>query len=488
MSLGGGFSHGLDTAVKNAANQGIKFAIAAGNSGADADGYSPASAGDHNNVYTVSAVNKNYQMPWWSNWDNKKGGDDVDVAAPGVDVYSYYKGGKLSSLSGTSMAAPHVAGLLLMDGVKKGAKVKAAKDGVADPFALIQSDTGTPTEPQPDPDPAPPPNNDGYRYFGASTGGSTINISNQTGSLKQSSLEHQLGLKAGVLDTSLSGSKKAINATEGSAFQASENGIAGDSITFNFNFKSTDYLPYADYAFYGINQNIYSLAELGIDTADGGSKKGSFTYTLSEKDFEGKTSGTFKFFLGVVDAIDKKYNSLLTIDTFTINRASETSKGKSLLGNSGSDFMIGGDLNDTFYGHSGDDTLNGGSGKDTAQFSSNSNTINLNTTSWQNTGDGKDRLISIENVHAGSGNDIVIGNGAANTLNGQAGNDRLYGGTGNDLLIGGGGKDRVWGQAGRDTFRIQSGTGYTIIKDFSDGADRIQLGSGSSGLQAQNPR
>ena len=482
MSLGGGFSHGLDAAVKNAANQGIKFAIAAGNSGADADRYSPASAGDHKNVYTVSAVNKNYQMPWWSNWDNKGGGDDVDLAAPGVGVYSYYKGGKLSSLSGTSMAAPHVAGLLLMGGVKKGAMVKAAKGGVADPFALIKSDNETPTEPQPDPDPAPPPNDNGYRYFGAATGGSTINISNQTGSLKQSSLEHQLGLKAGVLDTSLRDSKKAINATEGSAFQATENGKAGDSITFNFNFKSTDYLPYADYAFYGINQNIYSLAELGVDTANGGSKRGSFTYTLSEQDFEGETSGSFKFSLGVVDAIDKKYNSLLTIDTFKINRASDTSKGQSILGNSGSDLMVGGDLNDTFFGHSGNDTLNGGSGTDTAQFSTRSNRINLNTTNWQNTGDGRDRLISIENVRAGSGNDVVIGNGAANTLNGQAGSDRLYGAGGNDLLIGGGGKDRVWGQAGRDTFLIQSGTGHTIIKDFSDDEDRIQLGSGSSEL------
>ena len=46
MSLGGGFSSGLDSAVKAAANQGIKFAIAAGNSGRDADGYSPAAAGE----------------------------------------------------------------------------------------------------------------------------------------------------------------------------------------------------------------------------------------------------------------------------------------------------------------------------------------------------------------------------------------------------------------------------------------------------------
>ena len=519
MSLGGGFSHGLDTAVKNAANQGIKFAIAAGNSGADADGYSPASAGDHQNVYTVSAVDNVYQMPWWSNWDDQSGGDDVDIAAPGVGVYSYYKGGQLASLSGTSMAAPHVAGLLLMGGVKKGDMVKAASGGASDPFELIQSNNETPTDPQPDPDPTPPPNEDGYLYLGATTGGSTINISNQSGSLQQRNLEAKLGLKAGVLDTSLKGTKKAINATEGSAFQATGEGKAGDSITFSFNFKSTEYLPYADYAFYAINQNVYSLADLGIDTANGGSKQGDFTYTLSRKDFGGKNSGAFKFSASVVDAIDNNFDSLLSINTFTINRATNHTKGKSILGKSGSDLMVGGDLNDTFYGYSGNDTLNGGSGSDTAQFSSRSNRINLNTSNWQNTGDGTDRLISIENVNAGSGNDSVKGNRVANVLNGQAGNDRLYGaagndqltggtgkdrlyggsgkdrlsggssndhlygGNGNDLLIGGGGKDRVWGQAGRDTFRIQSGTGYTIIKDFSDGADRIQLGSGSSGLK-----
>ena len=69
--------------------------------------------------------------------------------------------------------------------------------------------------------------------------------------------------------------------------------------------------------------------------------------------------------------------------------------------------MVGGDFNDTLYGNLGNDTVNGGSGRDTAQFSSLSNRINLNTTRWQNTADGRDRLISIENVNAGSGNDLL---------------------------------------------------------------------------------
>ena len=153
-----------------------------------------------------------------------------------------------------------------------------------------------------------------------------------------------------------------------------------------------------------------------------------------------------------------------------------------LTGNSGNNVLKGKGGIDVLNGQLGNDIVNGGAGVDTAVFSKRNNHINLNSTKWQETGDGKDRLISIENVNAGAGNDVVTGNKAANKLDGQKGNDFIYGGGGKDLLIGGGGKDKVWGQGGRDTFRIERGTGYTIIKDYSDGADRIHLGSGRSDI------
>ena len=69
MSLGGVLDSALNAAILRAANLGIRFTIAAGNSGVDADTVSPASVGTHPNVYTVSAIDSTGTMPSWSNWD-----------------------------------------------------------------------------------------------------------------------------------------------------------------------------------------------------------------------------------------------------------------------------------------------------------------------------------------------------------------------------------------------------------------------------------
>lgn len=105
MSLGGGASQALDDAVKGSADSGVFYSIAAGNSGADACNSSPARAGMHNGVMTTAATNSSDQEASWSNY-----GLCVDVWAPGVSILSTRKGGGTTTMSGTSMAAPHVAG------------------------------------------------------------------------------------------------------------------------------------------------------------------------------------------------------------------------------------------------------------------------------------------------------------------------------------------------------------------------------------------
>jgi aqualysin 1 len=105
MSLGGSTSTALDNAVKASADSGVFYSVAAGNSGANACNSSPARAGTHNGVMTTAATDGDNQEASWSNY-----GNCVDIWAPGVSILSTKKGGGTTTMSGTSMAAPHVGG------------------------------------------------------------------------------------------------------------------------------------------------------------------------------------------------------------------------------------------------------------------------------------------------------------------------------------------------------------------------------------------
>jgi subtilisin family serine protease len=103
MSLGGGTSAALNAAVTNLWNSGVFLAVAAGNDNADACNSSPAGAAG---VFTVAASEKNDAKASYSNW-----GTCVEAYAPGSGIKSAFLLGLTSTLSGTSMASPHVAGV-----------------------------------------------------------------------------------------------------------------------------------------------------------------------------------------------------------------------------------------------------------------------------------------------------------------------------------------------------------------------------------------
>lgn len=131
MSLGGSGSNAtLEQAVRDAAGAGIAFAIAAGNDGDFAGNHTPARV-EHNNVYTISATDSQDCMPSWSNWGNPP----VDYAAPGVSILSTKKGGGTTTMSGTSMATPHVTGILLLGNVTTDGFACNDPDGNPDPIA-----------------------------------------------------------------------------------------------------------------------------------------------------------------------------------------------------------------------------------------------------------------------------------------------------------------------------------------------------------------
>jgi len=80
----------------------VTVVVAAGNEDADASTSTPAA---YDEVITVSATDANDDWPYWSNY-----GDDVDIAAPGVSILSTWNDGTYNTISGTSMATPHVTG------------------------------------------------------------------------------------------------------------------------------------------------------------------------------------------------------------------------------------------------------------------------------------------------------------------------------------------------------------------------------------------
>ncbi len=130
MSLGGSASQALDDAVKNAAAKGIKFALAAGNESTNAGTKSPARANGAN-IYTVSAMSAGDNWASYSNYGNPP----VDYCAPGSGILSLWKSGGTNTISGTSMAAPHVAGILLLGNVTTSGFVINDPDGNPDPIA-----------------------------------------------------------------------------------------------------------------------------------------------------------------------------------------------------------------------------------------------------------------------------------------------------------------------------------------------------------------
>ena len=129
MSLGGPVSTALDNAVASAASRGIRFVLAAGNDGDFAGNHSPARV-NGSNIYTISAIASNGCLTSWSNY----GSPPVDYAEPGSSILSTRKGGGTTTMSGTSMAAPHAAGLLLLGNISTIGSACGDRDGNPDPI------------------------------------------------------------------------------------------------------------------------------------------------------------------------------------------------------------------------------------------------------------------------------------------------------------------------------------------------------------------
>ncbi|MFE0101914.1 S8 family serine peptidase [Streptomyces sp. NPDC059009] len=144
MSLGGGADEALDAAVKKSIESGVTFAVAAGNESADASQGSPARVKE---AITVASSTKDDEQSDFSNY-----GSVVDIYAPGSDITSDWNTGDdaTNTISGTSMATPHVVGAAAVylganPDAKPDAVAKALTDG-ATPDKISNPSEGTPNK------------------------------------------------------------------------------------------------------------------------------------------------------------------------------------------------------------------------------------------------------------------------------------------------------------------------------------------------------
>ena len=130
MSLGGGADQAIDDAVKAGVEAGVTFAVAAGNESADACQGSPSGVEE---AITVAASDNADASADFTNF-----GECVDIYAPGVDIVSAAPGNGEDTMSGTSMASPHVAGAATLylgenpEATPEDVKAALTENGLAD--------------------------------------------------------------------------------------------------------------------------------------------------------------------------------------------------------------------------------------------------------------------------------------------------------------------------------------------------------------------
>lgn len=216
---------------------------------------------------------------------------------------------------------------------------------------------------------------------------------------------------------------------------------------------------------------VYSNGNLQWGEADGSAGAQTATKNTGvDRNFTVQISNT-----GVLELYDAQGSRVLwssagasaTGTRLAIASANATIAARTLNGTAGNDTLTGLNGNDTLNGLDGDDVLdgagganrlNGGNGTDTANYTDSLKAVEVNLE--LGTVDNGDVLTSIERVIGSSFDDFIVAADEGSSLNGGAGDDRLYGRRGNDSLSGGKGNDILAGGIGSDR--------YVFVPDFDN--------------------
>jgi subtilisin family serine protease len=183
--------------------------------------------------------------------------------------------------------------------------------------------------------------------------------------VEQQTLEYLADLDSGYLDTDIDGSKNAINAQSGSAVTLNGVAKAGDIVSFDFLFDSDDYIPFQDFAYFTVNGNGDTLADVqyqpgnGLDNED----SGSFLYEITTSDLDGELVGEVMISVGIVNALDNAVASQITLSNFEFSESTYYDEESDSFEDSYDYFEIKsvgdvfGDLEDGFALSTGGDTV-----------------------------------------------------------------------------------------------------------------------------------
>jgi Ca2+-binding RTX toxin-like protein len=156
----------------------------------------------------------------------------------------------------------------------------------------------------------------------------------------------------------------------------------------------------------------------------------------------------------------------------------------------GFETYIGSPANDMLVSSAGADTFDGRDGVDDARYTHATMPMKIDLGAGTASGDGKDRLISVEDAEGGSADDVIVGSSAGNLVYGNGGNDRIsllggadgaHGMAGDDVIDAGPGNDRIDGHEGNDTLLGGDGDDM-IVPDNTDGDDDVVDGGAGRDL------
>ena len=210
---------------------------------------------------------------------------------------------------------------------------------------------------------------------------------------------------AGEDTASYAGSNAAVSIDLNNPITASGGHATGDTLTSIEHLVGSDF----DDSLTGGSGNNTLRGGSGNDDIFGGNGVDTLLGDNGDDELFGENSGDFLFGGGGNDTLD---------------------------GGNGVDYLHGEAGDDIFIGSLGNDSFFGGEGSDTVDYSAGDNTLKIDLALGKaERGSSRDDLSSIENVIAGGGNDVIVGNDVGNRLQGGIGDDDLTGAGGNDTLV-----------------------------------------------------